>query len=60
VRAVRCRGRLVDFRGNSCLLCQTDCLEDTRPLELEGLGKIRINLHSKKKETRIMQVIANL
>ena len=38
VRAVRCRGRLVDFHGNSGLVCQTDRLEDTRQSELEGLG----------------------
>ena len=39
MRAVRYRGRLVDFLGNSGLVCQTDRLEDKQQSELEGLGK---------------------
>ena len=60
MRAVCCRGRLVDFRGNSGLVCQIDRLKDTRQLEPEGLRKRQMKLHSKKKLKRILKATAYL
>ena len=58
--AVRCKGRLVDFRGNSGLVCQTDRLEDIRQLELEGLGKEPEDETIRKRELQISPYFSTL